>query len=107
VKKSLILIAGLAIGTAAIGQNAQSPAPAVPDSAVTTTTTTESATDAPATAPAPLNAGDANRATPAESTVPAEPRATFASPLPNTTNADPASYPRCSRTVTDKCTQRR
>ena len=90
-KTALILIAGFAIGTAAIAQDAPtSTVPAGPES------------QAVPPAPAEVPAADAPPPAPATTALPAEP----STGLPAPTTADMSTYPRCSAGQTDKCVQR-
>ncbi|WP_174275082.1 hypothetical protein [Sphingomonas bacterium] len=97
--KSLLMLASLAIGTAAFAQT--TPAP-TPDMAPQTTPAPDSGMAPPpvSTTPPETPAPDPATATPAPPPAP-EPAAAPA-PAP----VDTSIYPACSRTVKDKCVQR-
>ena len=101
-KKSLILLASLAIGTTAIAQDMPAGAPmqgSPPMTNAPAPATPPTGTDSPpppaASAPAP---GDNGMAPPAAG-------APAPAPTASPATTDTSSYPHCSRTVTDKCVQ--
>ncbi|WP_294392735.1 hypothetical protein [uncultured Sphingomonas sp.] len=115
-KKTLLILAGLSLGTAAIAQDMPSTTttdapgattpgiapmdPATPDTGAMTPGATDPGMGAPTTAPAD----------PAMSAPPAPDAAMTSSSgmqsnMTNPTPVDSANLPRCSRSVTDKCVQ--
>lgn len=93
--KVFVLLASAALGTAAFAQ---------------TTTTPDSAATPPMATPAPTGTGDT---APAVAPAPTDTSANASAAVPPMSNPSAgvattaqADYPVCSRTVTDKCTQR-
>jgi hypothetical protein len=104
-KKTLLILAGLTLGTAAIAQDVPSQPAADPAASAPADTPNSSAVpDGPTgSAMTPPPAPDAAMTT--QSGTDASAGASSAA-MPTPTTADMSSYPRCARGVTDKCVQR-
>ncbi|NIJ06940.1 hypothetical protein FHS31_000522 [Sphingomonas vulcanisoli] len=106
-KKTLLMLASLAIGTAAIGQTTpMQSAPATTNTPASTPDmapqTTPPATDTATPPAAPAAPAPDASAMPAPATTSTPDASAMAAPAP----ADTSNYPVCSRTVTDKCVQK-
>ncbi len=104
-KTSLLVLASLALGTAAIAQDAS--APQTPPAATPMPDATAPAAPA-TTAPDASMPAATNSAAPAPdaSAMPAPATTSTPDAMATASATDTSNYPTCSRSVTDKCVQR-